>query len=312
MKNHIQFVLFILIFTSSFGQTEQVFVPIISYWKDGDSYDYHVTKIKRKMTDGNITRDDSVTYTANFKVINAKESGYTIEWQYKTDLMGLGISEELTKKYSKYAQTKVIYETDDVGAFKQVLNWKEISQMMDAIVSEFISSTYKDKKEQEQMYKTISPLLSVYGSKEGIEQIALKELQYFHFPMGYEFSVTDTLEYQDLLPNLLGGDPIHGDARIFVKHVDFDSTCSLSHEMKLNPEDTKNMIYLFCQKMNLDEKAMKQAIDDAVFEINDTNSYEFLFSPGIPSKLETKRETIINLLNENVIQHEIIRLELIR
>ena len=61
-------------------------VPFVAYWAIGDSYNFRITKIKKKWINKKQVRDDSSSYIANFQVLDSTENGYTIQWSFKTNL----------------------------------------------------------------------------------------------------------------------------------------------------------------------------------------------------------------------------------
>jgi hypothetical protein len=50
--------------------------------------------------------------------------------------------------------------------------------------------------------------------------------------------------------------------------------------------------------MGLGDKEMKEAMKNAKFDIKDNNRFEYYYHPGIPVKIETHRESIIDMANE--------------
>jgi hypothetical protein len=110
-----------------------------------------------------------------------------------------------------------------------------------------------------------------------------------------EYDVSETIEYIEELPNMFGGSPIRGNAKLFFESVNYDNShCVLINEMKLNKDDTKKVIALALKKMGLEGKVM----ENAKFDIIDKNRFEFYYDPGIPIKIETKRISIIDIDKE--------------
>ncbi len=296
------------------SQTDTTKVPMIAYWSIGDTYDFKISKIKQKWEAGNLKSADTSAYIVNFMVADSTDSSYTIKWRYKTNLTEFNISEELVEKLSKYEFTEVIYTTSELGDYLGIENWEQISAMMKEIMGD-VSNYYKDTSkihDREKFDQAMQPFLNAFSSKEGIEQVLFKELSVFHFPFGVEYSVSQPLVYEDLIPNVFGGDPVRGDAKIYVHSVDFDkSHCVLKHEMKLNEEDMKKMIKDLLKKMKLNDKEVKKIFKTAKIDIQDHNNFEYFYNPGIPIRLESSRETVIIFDQENMKNVEQIIIELV-
>ncbi len=313
MKNLLASLLFLFSYFNCHSQEDNSSVPFVSYWGMGDSYDFQITKIKQKWKEGVLENNDSNSYRANFLVIDSTDVSYKIKWTYQTNLDKLNIPANLIEKFSKYKMTEVIYQTSEVGDFLGVENWKEISDLMNKILGELMNDlAANDDSKMKVLKSTFKPLLSAYSSREGIEQLILAELQLFHFPFGIEFSTKEPLIYEDQLPNMFGGKPIRGDAKIYIDSVDFDNAyCVLVQEMSLNPEDTKKMILNFFKKAKLNHREMKRAMKNALIDIRDYNTFAYLYYPGIPLKIESKRETILNIDKTKGKRVDITRIELI-
>lgn len=283
-----------------YSQIDSTKVAFVSYWSIGDSYNFNVSKINQQWKEGKLIKDRKQEYVANFTVIDSTDTSYTVKWSYKNDLGSTyQIPQELLDKFEKYEITEILYKTSEVGDLIEIINWKEISQTMTNMFEDIIDVLGKgDEKLTETLQKSMNPLKNIYSTKQGVEQIVLKELQYFHFPMGVEFDITKPLFYDEELPNMFGGNPIKGKTKLTFENVDFEeSFCTIKQEMTLNPDDTKEMLRQVLVKMNVDSSKMDEMFKTAVFDITDNNTYEYYFNPGVPHKIKTVRETLIDIDN---------------
>jgi predicted nucleic-acid-binding protein len=304
---------FVLVGTTiCFAQTDTTKVSFVSYWSKGDSYDFKVTKIKRQWKGESLTKNDTSSYIANFLVVDSTAKSYTIKWSFKTNLKEFNIPKELIGKFSKYQVTEVIYKTNELGQFLGIENWEEIGKMVKEMLNELVDALSKDKKADKEAIKSaLAPVMNIYSSQQGIEQLVFSELRHFHFPFGVEYSVNEPIAYEDEVPNMAGGNPIRGDSKIYFEEVSFkDSWCVLIQEMRLNKEDTKEVINSLFKQMNLKNEEMSKAMAAAQFDIQDYNRYEYYYYPGIPSKIETKRESLVDIANEKGKRVDITRIEL--
>jgi hypothetical protein len=216
-------------------------------------------------------------------------------------------------KFSKYRLTEIQYKTSEVGDFIEILNWKEVSEIMNNMFVDIIDiKSLDDPKSKEHLEKAMEPFKQIYSSKEGIEQLVMKEIQYFHFPMGLEFDTAETLTYEDQIPNMFGGDPIKANAKMYFEEIDFEENfCIIKHSMELDSDDTLNMLNQVFKSMNLKDGELEKAFETAVFKINDSNTFEYYFYPGIPYKIETHRETHITINGEKGKRSDKITIELL-
>ena len=293
------FILFIFLTSIlGFSQTDSTKVAFVSYWSVGDSYDFKISKITKKWDKDNQEKEDREEYVANFTVIDSTDDSYTIRWKYENELKNTyQIPDELAEKFSKYSVTEIIYKTSEVGDFVEVVNWKEISKSMNGMFNDMISVLgQKDKKLKKFLEERFEPMKEMYSSKEGVEGLVLKELQYFHYPMGVEFDYSEPLLYDDEIPNLLGGGLIKAKGKLTISSVDHEEGfCIMKQELNLDPEDTKKLILDVFKTLKIEGEEADKMLKTAVFTINDNNVFEYYFYPGIPHRIETLREMNVDI-----------------
>jgi hypothetical protein len=301
MKKKLSILLLFAISHAIFGQENENKISFVSYWSIGDSYDFKITKMEQEWKGVEQTKDNTNSYIANFKVIDSTENSYTIRWSYENDILNsYNIPSELSDKFSKYKITEIIYKTSEVGDIIEVVNWKEISDITNKMLDDLVTLVGKNDNTKIASIKlVVEPLKKIYSSKEGVEQIILKELQYFHFPMGVEFDTSEVLYYDDELPNILGGDPIKAKGKIYFEDIDLEeSFCTLKQELSLDPSDSRELLKQVFKTMQLDDIEVKNALEKAVFKIEDKNSYEYFYYPGIPHKIEGIREVDMDFVDK--------------
>ncbi|MDJ1498874.1 hypothetical protein QNI19_38460 [Cytophagaceae bacterium DM2B3-1] len=313
MKSVLFYCFFLFISFTCFSQNDTSAISLVSYWSKGDSFNFKITKVQQQWKKGELSKNDSSSYIANFLVLDSTASSYKIKWSYKNDLVSeYNIPSKFASLLSKYQVTEVIYTTTEMGQFVGIENWKEIGKMMKDLVADITETLYKDKpKEKEAFKKAMQAIESAYSSKEGVEQFIFKEIQYFHFPFGYQFSQTTPLTYEQPIPNMFGGSTVRGDTKLYIKGVDKkNSTFTLMQEMKLNPEDTRKMLTELFRKMNV--PSTDKMMESAKIDINDTNQYEYDYLVGTPIKIETLRKTIVDIDKEKALRIDKIKIEVLK
>mgnify|MGYP005990839601 CR=1 FL=1 len=298
--------LFLINFTIS-AQTDSTTVSnpnisFIAYWSKGDSYNFKVSKIKKVYKEGQLTKDTKNEYISSFTVIDSTANSYVISWKYENDLGNtFKLPKKLTNKFSKYKFTEIKYKTSELGEFQEILNWKEVSELMSKMIDDVVIVLSKgDEKTKNALKKSMDAFKQLYSSKEAVEQLVLKELQYFHFPLGYEFNTKEVFSYDDEFPNLFGGPPLKAKAKLLFDSVNKDDGfCIMKQNIDVDPTDALGFLKLVFKKLKIADKKFDKALKNATFNIKDRNVYEYYYNPGIPHKIETLRETTFNINNEN-------------
>lgn len=314
MKKLLLLVVMAAAVNGAFCQTDTTSVSYLAYWSVGDSYDFSVRKSSRQWSGDSLTKEDLSEYTGNFEVTDSTETSYTIMWTFSNELSNTwDIPDELLAELSKYELTEVVYTTTEMGEFTGIENWKELGEMVSSMFADIFRIMSEGSQENyDRMMDMARPVTEMYSTKEGVEQLVFPELMLFHFPFGAMITVGDTIQYDDHFPNLLGGEPIRAEARLWFEEVDFEEERSLLvQESKLNPDDTKAFLNQFLARMGMEGADMEEALSDAVYKIETFNKYDFYYYPGVPVKIEFNRNISIDIGEQNNRRADTITIELL-
>jgi hypothetical protein len=303
MRNLILLLLATFITPFLYAQNDST-ISFIAYWNKGDTKNYRITK-KQILTQNNEEiKNQNTIYNIKCTVTDSTSDSYTIEWQYEnTILSNIEISEEFNSVIEKYKIIKIIYTTDESGSFKEIVNWKEIRDLMIALfdkLPEMASDKSKD------FSKVLKRFKEIYSSKEGISSLILAEVQVFHYPMGLEFNIKDTLSYEELLPNILGGDQIKGNGKLYFQTIDRENNlCTFLNKLELDTTDSKKVVVDFMNSILANKKYNSKAekekeiqelnaeFSKMSIDVTDNYTFTYRYYPGWPVNIHTKRTSKI-------------------
>jgi len=297
-------------------------VSFVAYWSIGDSYDFQITKVKKDWRNGKLTKQDSSTQVVNFKVIDSTESSYRIQWTVKNSSVNdliTNLRENYNKDgsldsiFQKYNLNSVIYSTDELGIFNRIENSKGIEILAKTVIDQIEKKyTLENPKDSIRLQNAIKPIKDIYTSTEGIESLLVSEIQFFHSPLGYEYDISEPLEYKQEYPNLLGGKPIMADAVMTFNYVDLENGyIEFQEEISLNPEMVKNITVKYLKAMGAPQDKLELISKEAKVNTFDSSEYQYYFNPGVPHKINTIRTSIVNLPNEKIKSEKRTTIELI-
>lgn len=322
-----RFLCFILLFITfsltAFSQTDSTKIGFVAYWSKGDSYDFIVSKVEKKWKKGELEKNDSSRYMANFLVIDSTENSYTIQWTMKdfwknntenNVLEYFENSSELISILLEHDFTKIIYETDELGELKEVLNWKEITDGLNKIfekVFDKLKSSSPSEKEDD-IRENLKRLFANLSSKEAILSHFYPELTIFHFPMSYEFETDKPIEFEQEFPNGFSDELFIGDSVLTFLEVDYENyICYFSEEVKVREDDVRGFLKNFFQTMNLNDEKAEEVIETSKIDMNDFNVYAYAWDPCIPIYIKTSRNTEFDFGDLKIDSYNAIYIEMI-
>ncbi len=241
--------------TLTWGQNKvtDTTATVVSYWQKGDKARLSFTQTKEKYKNGQLNSNNSSASIIDISIVDATEKSYTINWKYSNIKVNDQQANPLVQKLAKLSEgLVVIYKTDEMGTFKELVNWKKLQNSvydaLDKIAKEFNSP---------QVDAALNQVKSVYSTKESIEQIVIRDVQLFHSLYGGEYKLKEKIVSETQLPNFLGGDP-------FPAIVTIEMT-------ELKPKDNYCKIQIL---QSIDKAKATKVISDWVEKVSDGKSKE--------------------------------------
>ena len=226
-------------------------VQIISYWKTGENQIYSVKdkKVQIKGNDTIVKRDNH--YTVEMKVLDMTDKSYTIQWEYKT-----GDSYNKSNDFDLFSGLvkayKVIYKTNEMGEFSEVVNWKEIRNIFNSI----IKTAAKEEKRNKDLANILKQISEMYSSKEAIEAYAIKDIQQFHSLFGVSLKLNEKLETESEIIFPLNNMPIKNEAEVCLTEI-LEDDYSVYFKQRMDPDQLKEYTFQFIEKLMKDVKNAK-------------------------------------------------------
>lgn len=269
MKIRILTTIFLLTGLTTFGQINMVdsTAQVITYWEKGDKQNYSLIAEKIKIKKNDTTSIEVTTYDVEISVLNANDKSYTIEWFYK-NIATNSLNPTVQKLMNITKDMKVVYKTDELGVFIEVVNWKEIK----SYIQKATSTLRQDFKDIPEMDKVLKQIEATYSTKEAIESASIKDIQQFHTFHGAKYKLGEVLEGQLKVPNIYGAEPFDSDFTVYLDEIN---------------EEDNNFIMRATQEVN------KEQLTNATFDYLTTMAKNMKVDPP-------KREDLKDLTNETL------------
>lgn len=256
----------------------------VAYWQKGAVKTFSITHRKEKQQAGKPVTQSVVSYDAYLRIIDSTQAGYTIEWtqqNYRSE----GVDPQTMALTNSLMQgLKIIYKTDDIGTFKELVNWKSIR---DFWIGKMEASVDKsDKNAVEAMKKT----KALFQSKESLEAVLIREIRLYHMPYGVEYTYKGQ-QVEILLPNITGGEPFPATIHLQLTEINpSKDACHIRMVQTLEKEKGRALLIAMLQKLfaaQLGDSDIEKEIK--VLEMTDTNEFDLTLSTGWLSKASVKR-----------------------
>lgn len=297
MKTTLKIFCFLLLLLSNFisgGQNRitDTSATCIAFWKNGENRVLQILHGKEKYDSLKQRSKTTVSYEAHIKIIDSTATGFTIEWVYKNFT-----SSDLNEQSSGEVNTimeglKILYKTDDVGSFSELLNWQEVRDFYFNTLEKSLGS----KPENKATTSALNQVKAMFQSKENIEAVLIREIQLYHTPYGTEYSLRgETIE--TALANISGGAPFP--AKIIIKLNELNPEkdyCYVSLNQTIDKEKAGPIIIELLKHVGgsstKDADINKKDIEN--MEISDLNEFVYSINTGWLSRVIYKRTATIS------------------
>ena len=218
---------------------------VISYWEKGEIQNYSITSENTRLKGSDTTSHKRVTYEVEITVLDQTDQSYTLQWLYK-NIATSNSNPTIQKLMNITKDMKVIFKTDELGVFTEVINWEEIRDYIQKA-----SSTLKEEfKAVPAMEKVLEQTEATYSTKQAIESASIKDIVQFHTFHGAKYKLGEVLQGQLKVPNLYGTEPFDSDMTVYLDEIDEeDNNFILRATEEINKEQLTNATLDYLAKM---------------------------------------------------------------
>jgi hypothetical protein len=203
-------------------------IEVLPHWKKGESFRLDVTRARAKSADGKSTVTGKTHTHFTIEVLNVNDNGYLVGWtagETKFDSPSQSEPSFLRKVVNLMNGLQIILEIDSHGTIRGVQNWKEIKAValksLEALAT--AEDLQKEKPDKALMSSLRAQWESMLGTKEQVEELCTREAQVYFMVLGRGYAHNNPYEYEDRLPNPLGGDAFPTHATMTLKTFDKQS-----------------------------------------------------------------------------------------
>lgn len=191
-------------------------VQTINYWDKNEKHTYHITTYKYKIKDADTTSREVMQYDVEVTVKDSTAKSYTIEWIYKN--YQVDSDNEITKKIIEASEEmKVVFITNELGVFIEVVNWEEVRDMIKSSLKKLANESTSIPNFKE----ALEQVEGLFSSKQSIETTAIRDIHQFHTFHGAKFKLAEVIEGKLKAPNMYdSNNPFDSEFQVYLDEID--------------------------------------------------------------------------------------------
>lgn len=263
----------LLIYTVASSQVtqEDSLYKCMAHWKKGEEKVLLIKREKEKSESGNAEPPFTFSYEAFVTVLDSTAEGYRMQWVFHLPEDVKKATPGLAEAMPVYEGLKMIFTTDKMGVFEDLVNWQEVRdayiKMMEKSLPDNLDDTAK---------AAIKRSEELFNSKEMVESALIKEIQIYYSPYGAVFTITGT-SHQTTLSNPFFNEPLPAivSGKIIELAPKLDYT-KITIAEKIDMENAYKSIEGLLKKMNIAEDSVMVKAKDLLSELEVKKNYEYL------------------------------------
>ena len=191
-------------------------IEVLPHWEKGDIVHLEITRTRVKSADGKSTITGKTHTDFTIEVLNANDSGYLVGWtagKTRFDSPSQAEHSFLGQVVNLMNGRQIVLEIDSRGTIRGVRNWKGLQtaalKSLDALAA--TEDVQNEKRDKALMSNLRAQWISMLETKSQVEELCTREAQVYFQVLGRGYAHNEPFEYEDLLPNPLGGEafPTH-------------------------------------------------------------------------------------------------------
>lgn len=235
------------VITRTFGQIDMndSTAQVIGYWAKNEKQLYLVTHESFKVKGTDTTSKESYEYALDITIVDSTADSYIIDWFYHD--LKMQTDNELIKKLSSLAQDMTIrIKTNELGVFKEVVNWKEIRDY----IYKGTTVLKEETRDIPNLDKVIKQLEGMYSTKESIEAAAIKEIIQFYAFHGGKYKLGEEISTNMKAANLYGGEPFDMEVVFWLDEINpGEDNSIIKMQQVINSEQLTKTTFDYLTKM---------------------------------------------------------------
>lgn len=274
---------------------------VIGYWDMNETQSYIVTQENYKFRDSDTTSREFYKYAVDITIVDSTADSYIIDWLYK-DYEIQSDNALINKLTSIIEDMTLRIRTNELGAFQEVVNWKDVREYI-LKGTNLLKNETKDIPNMDNFIKQIE---GMYSTKESIELGAVKEIQQYYTFHGGRYEYGEEYNVDMKVANLYGGEPFDAKLTVWLDELNHDdNNFIIRMKQTVDSEQLTKVTFDYLVKMSETLKVPPPRKEDIPEVTNDIYTASRIHGTGwIIYSIETKetKSEGVTAIEERIIE----------
>lgn len=304
-----------ILFNVCYGQSDSTkTINLISYISKGETLNYSVLKTS---IDSSSTKESKTTENSfNFKITvkDSTDSNYIISYYRTLDVFATpqlsNLEENIQQKLIELSTIKFDYETNELGAFKRIIDEDELSEKISYDFERLLNILSAETNDE----KTLEFIKGFIGSIDPKSLITTyaQDIHALHYALGASLNLRDTIPFEEEIVASILNAPITMNGILYCDEYDQENDfISIIQEKTVEGDFMKKMLEFVKKHNNTEESINEEEFINTPMNIYFHNTYQYNSVYGVATYVEIYREITVDRKDENMKKIDIYEISLI-
>ncbi|MCA5005028.1 hypothetical protein [Sphingobacterium bovistauri] len=304
-----------ILFNLCYAQNDSTkIVNLISYLSKGETLNYSVLKTR---IDSNVNKEPITKEEAfNFKITvkDSTDSNYIISYYRALDVFATpqlsNLEENLQQKLIELSTIKFDYETNELGAFKRIIDEDELTEKISSDFEGLLNILSAETNDE----KTIEFMKEFIGSidPKSLITVYAQDIHALHYALGASLNLRDTIEFEEEIFAPILNAPITMIGIVYCDEYDQENDfISIIQEKRVEGDFMEKMLDFVKKHKNTEESINEEEFKNTPTNIYFHNTYQYNSVYGVATYIELFKEITVEGKNENLKRIDIYEISLV-
>jgi hypothetical protein len=269
-------------------------LEVLPRWKKGEVLYFQRVASRQKGYADKVTFESTCRTNLQIEVVDIENDMFVLAWTWgetKFDDPRQAANPLVQNAINLAKGCPIVLVLDSQAGIREVRNWKEQQDLAMKALNLFTNELKANGIERAAIDAIRAQVAAMFVTKQAVELFCTREPQIFFMALGMEFRGQMPLQFEDKLPNPLGGEPIPSRSRLVLKELDKKQGLAKVTWNQTASTDIARLVEKPVKQMaqRLGKNLPDEGIPNFPVTLEDSAEFSFELSSGWPQSLTHKR-----------------------